>query len=137
MSRELILKHYNDIQSNTLMETLDIVFTDVTADCLEAQMPVNPKIHQPMGILHGGATAALVETVGSAIAQLFIDREKQIAKGLEITVNHLKSVKSGHIRAKAQAIHLGRSTQIIQVDVFNETDERIAFGKMTNMILSR
>ncbi|MGB0870205.1 MAG: PaaI family thioesterase [Flavobacteriales bacterium] len=137
LTKEDILLRCNSICDNTLMETLNITFTDCTDTSLEASMPVSPKVHQPMGILHGGATAALIETVGSAVSVMFINPETHIVKGIEITVNHLKSVKSGNIRAVAHPIHAGRSTHIFQVDVFNEDNQRIAFGKMTNMVLEK
>lgn len=137
LKKDEILARCNAICKNTLMETLDIIFTDCSETTLEATMPVSPINHQPMGILHGGATAALIETVGSAISVMYINNETQIVKGIEINVNHLKSVKSGTIRAVAHPIHAGRSTHIFQVDVFNEDNQRIAFGKMTNMVLDK
>lgn len=137
LKKDEILARCNSICENTLMETLDIKFTDCSETTLEATMPVSPVNHQPMGILHGGATAALIETVGSAISVMYINNETQIVKGIEINVNHLKSVKNGFIRAVAHPIHAGRSTHIFQVDVFNEDNQRIAFGKMTNMVLDK
>jgi len=137
LTKEEILFRCNSICKNTLMETLDIKFTNCSETTLEATMPVSPVNHQPMGILHGGATAALIETVGSAISVMYINPDTHIVKGIEINVNHLKSVKSGLIRAVAHPIHAGRSTHIFQVDVFNEENQRIAFGKMTNMVLDK
>lgn len=130
-----LLNEINDLCKNTLVETLDIVFTDVTETSLTATMPVNSKVHQPMGILHGGASAALVETVGSGASFIYIDRSKQVAKGLEISVNHLKGISDGLLTAIATPIHIGRTTHVFQVEIFSEEGKKISYGKMTNIIM--
>ena len=91
-----MLKKFNERNKNTLMETLDIEYVDLGIDFLTAKMPVTSKVHQPYG-LHGGATAALAETVGSAASRFFIDATSQIINGIELTINHIKSKKEGRV----------------------------------------
>ena len=111
-SKAQTLNKINQMCANTLMQTLEIEFTDFGDNYLEAKMPVNAKVHQPDGVLHGGATVALGESVGSAASILFVDREKYYVRGIEISANHLKSVKSGFIYAKAEILHQGKTTQL-------------------------
>ena len=105
MEKPKLLEFINSISKNTLMETLGITYTDVGDDYLEATMEVSPKVHQPMGLLHGGASVALAESVGSAASHLLVDTKSFDIKGIEITANHLKSVASGLVTAKANLIH--------------------------------
>ncbi|MCT4664808.1 MAG: hotdog fold thioesterase [Flavobacteriales bacterium] len=135
MHKNEVLALLNSMCGNTLMETLSIKFSNMTATTLSATMPVDTKVLQPMGILHGGASAALIETVGSAASFLFIDPNKQIAKGLEISANHLHSEKSGILTATAKPIHIGRTTHIFEVEIYNQDGRKITYGKMTNIIM--
>ncbi|MGB5461826.1 MAG: hotdog fold thioesterase [Aureibaculum sp.] len=137
MDKNLLLKNLNTRTKNTLMETLGITYTDVGDDYLVASMPVNFKVHQPAGILHGGATVALAESVGSSAAHLSIDLEKQEIRGLEITANHLRSVKSGIIRGIAKPIHKGRTTQLWEIKVMDEEDRLVSVCKLTIIVLSK
>ncbi len=113
--KEAILKKCNAMSKNTLMETLEIEFIDFTENSLTARMPVTPKVHQPDGVLHGGASVALAESVGSAGAYIFLDSENLMIRGLEISANHIKSVKDGFVEAVATLIHKGRTTQLWQI----------------------
>ena len=131
------LKTFNDLLPNTLMETLEIHFTDVGENFLKAQMPVSKKVHQINGILHGGATAALIETVGSAASFIFVSGETHLVKGLEISVNHLKSIDKGWVTATAKPLHTGRTTHLWQVEVRDEANRLISHGKITNIILPK
>lgn len=137
MDIEKTLQLFNASSKNTLMETLKIEYTDVGADFLTAKMPVNSKVYQPMGILHGGATAALAETVGSAASIFFIDREKQYTKGLELSINHLKSVTEGFVFATARILHKGRTTHLWEIRVTDEENNLISLAKLTNIVLDR
>ena len=96
-SKEDIIKIANKTCKNTLMETLSIEIVDAGTDFLVAKMPVNSRVYQPDGVLHGGATVALAESVGSFAAHLFLDIEKVYVRGIEISANHIKSVKEGNI----------------------------------------
>lgn len=137
MDRNLLLKNLNTRTKNTLMETLGITYTDVGDDYLVASMPVNFKVHQPAGILHGGATVALAESVGSSAAHLSIDRDKQEIRGLEITANHIRSVRSGIIRGIAKPIHKGRTTQLWEIKVMDEEDRLVSICKLTIIVLTK
>ena len=101
----------NNISKNTLNETLSIKFIDIGEDFVKAKMPVNKSVHQPDGILHGGATAALAETVGSTAAFVLLKRKDIIVRGIEISSNHLKSISEGEVIATAKPINLGRTIQ--------------------------
>lgn len=132
-----ILQLCNDWCKNTLMETLEIEYIDAGVDFLTAKMPVNPRVHQPMGILHGGATVALAESVGSAASMLFINPEKQEARGIEISANHLKSKREGTVFCTAKIVHQGGSIHLWEIKITDEEGKLISFCKLTNMILPR
>ena len=127
----------NSMSANTLMETLQIRFTAVGIDYLTATMPVNAGVHQPMGLLHGGATVALAETVASSAAHFFLNDEAKEVRGIEITANHLKSKRDGLVNATARPIHKGRTTQLWEVRVTDEQGNLISLCKMTCIILSK
>jgi len=114
LSKDETLAKANAVSKNTLMETLEIEMVDYGDDFLVARMPVTSKVHQPDGVLHGGATAALAESVGSFASHIFMDTEHLFIRGLEITANHLKSVKAGYVYAKATFIHKGKTTQLLE-----------------------
>jgi len=117
MKKEQVLNITNGICKNTLMETLEIEFIDVGETFLKARMPVNTKVHQPDGVLHGGATAALAESVGSA-AVFVLNKDPNIqVRGIEITANHLKSISKGYVYATATPIHQGKTIQLWEIRV--------------------
>ena len=127
----------NQTQKNTLLETLDIQFTEVGDDYLVAKMPVNERVYQPDGILHGGATFALAETVGSVASVVFAKAQNVQVRGIEMSGNHLRSVKTGNVYAKAQAIHLGRTTQIWEIRVTDEEEKLVSLIKLTTLSLPK
>ena len=135
--KEKILKICNETSKNTLMETLDIEYIDVGEDFLLARMPVTPKVHQPDGVLHGGATVALAESVGSAASYIFLDGNKFFIRGLEISANHVKSIKEGFVFARAVILHKGRTTQLWEIKITNEADQLISLCKLTTIALLR
>lgn len=135
--KEKILKVCNETCVNTLMETLDIEYIDVGENYLTAKMPVTPKVHQPEGLLHGGATVALAESVASAASYVFLDAQKFFVRGLEISANHVKGIKDGYVFAKASLIHKGRTTQLWEIRVVNSDDELISLCKLTTVSLPR
>lgn len=132
-----VLKLCNKLSENTLMETLQIKYIDVGPDFLVAKMPVNATVHQPMGLLHGGATVALAESVGSAASLLFIDREIQEVRGIEISANHLKSKKEGEVFATAKIIHKGKTIHLWEIRIVDEIGDLISICKLTNMVLTQ
>ena len=127
----------NESSNNFLIKTLDIKFTELGDDYLVAKMPVNERVYQPDGVLHGGATFALAETVGSVASYLFAKTDDQIVRGIEMSGNHLRSVNSGHVHAKAESIHKGRTTQIWQIRVTDDEDRLISLLKLTTIILRK
>lgn len=135
--REALLERLNHSSADTLMETLEVRYVDVGKDYLVATMPVSARVHQPMGILHGGATAALAESVGSAASVLLVNLESHYPVGLELSINHLRSVRSGLLTARAQLIHGGRSTHLWDIRITNEADQLVASSRLTMMILER
>jgi len=137
MNKNKILAVFNKKCKNTLMETLDIEFIDLGVDFLTAKMPVGTKVHQPYGQLHGGATAALAESVGSAASNFFIDNEQQFINGIQLSINHIKSMREGVVFATAKNIHKGRSTHLWEVVIRDEDEQLIAIAKMTNIVLEK
>lgn len=137
MDKTKTLKFFNDWCKNTLMETLSIEFIDVGEDFLTAKMPVDSRVHQPMGLLHGGASVALAESVGSSATMLFLDPEKFEVRGIEISANHLKSKRTGTVFATAKILHKGRSLHLWEIRIVDEQNQLISLCKLTNMILPK
>ena len=137
LSKEDFLIKANAICKNTLMETLEIEMVDFGDDFLVARMPVTSKVHQPDGVLHGGATAALAESVGSFASHIFIDTEKLFVRGLEISANHLKSVKDGFVYAKATFLHKGRTTQLLDIRITDEADNLVSICRLSTISLPK
>ena len=137
MDKKNLLKKINHINENTLMETLKMEFIDIGEDFLVAKMEVTPKLHQPDGVLHGGATVALAESVGSAASYLSVDREKQMVREIVISANHVKGISNGFVYAKATPIHRGRTTQLWEIRVTDENSNLISHCKLSTMILNR
>ena len=137
LDKETILNICNSMSKNTLMETLDIEYIDCGPDFLKAKMPVTSKVHQPMGLLHGGASVALAESVGSAASHLFVDSDKFTVRGLEISANHLKGKREGTIYATAKITHQGRTTHLWEIRIEDEEGALISFCKLTNIVLPK
>lgn len=136
-TREEALARLAQSCKNTLMETLDIQYIEVGDDYLIASMPVTSRVHQPDGVLHGGAMVALAESVGSAASFMFLDGANYFVRGIEISANHVKSKKEGMVYAKATFIHKGRTTQLWNIDVVDEEDQLISKVKLTTIALPR
>ena len=133
-----ILGYLNDVVvKGTLMETLNITYTEIGEDYLKAQMPVNSKVHQPMGLLHGGATVALAESTGAAASHLFIDKDKYEVRGLEISANHLKSKRDGIVTATARSVHKGKTTHLWEIKIADEIGDLISICKITMIVLEK
>nr|WP_298789395.1 PaaI family thioesterase [uncultured Allomuricauda sp.] len=135
--KEKILSICNAISKGTLMETLDITYIDAGDNFLVARMPVTPKVHQPDGVLHGGATVALAESVGSAASHIFMDTEKFYVRGIEISANHVKGIKEGYVYAKATILHNGRTTQLWEIKITNPDGNLISNCKLTTIALPK
>lgn len=137
MTKEEIRELSKKVCRNTLMETLDIEFTEAGEDYLIAKMPVTPKVHQPDGVLHGGATVALAESVGSMASYLFLNHDDFFVRGIEISANHLKSISTGNVFAKATFIHKGRTTQLWDIKITDDADNLISVVKLTTITLPK
>lgn len=137
MTKEEILKLCSKVCKNTLMETLNIEFTEAGDDYLIAKMPVTSKVHQPDGVLHGGASVALAESVGSMASYVFLNTEEFVIRGIEISANHLKSKREGYVFAKATFIHKGRTTQLWKIKITDEEDKLISLVKLTTIALPK
>ena len=135
--KEKMIHFCNEWSKNTLMQTLEIEFIDAGEDFLVATMPVNSRVHQPMGLLHGGASVALAESVGSAASIMFVNPEKSEVRGIEISANHLRAKKEGIVTGTARIIHKGRSIHLWEIKIVDEQGKLISLCKLTNMILPR
>ena len=120
---------------NTMVEHLDIQFTEIGPDYLSASMPVDHRTNQPIGILHGGASVVLAETLGSVAGVLCVDIRKQYCVGIEVNANHLRSVRSGRVIGTASPIHLGRKTQVWQINIEDESGRKVTSSRLTLAVL--
>lgn len=121
--------------SNTILETLGIKIVEFTPERVVATMPVTPKVHQPYGIMHGGASVVLAETVASAGSYLFIDPATQRAVGLEINANHIRSKSDGVVKAVGTPVHVGRSTMVWDIRLLDEQERLICISRCTMAII--
>ncbi|PWA08216.1 PaaI family thioesterase [Flavobacterium laiguense] len=137
IDKDKMLEYCNEFSKNTLMETLKIEFIDAGEGFLVAKMPVNSLVHQPMGLLHGGASVALAESVGSAASHFFINDKNQEVRGIEISANHLRSIREGVVFGTARIIHKGRSLHLWEIKITDEEGNLISLCKLTNMVLTR
>ncbi|MEK9604436.1 MAG: hotdog fold thioesterase [Flavobacteriaceae bacterium] len=137
MEKEKVLETCNALTQGNLMETLEIEFVDVGEDFLSARMPVTPKVHQLDGILHGGATVALAETVGSAAVSV-LNRDPNVSTvGIEISANHVKSVSDGFVTATAKPLHMGKTIQLWEIRVVDEQNNLISHCKLSTFSRSK
>jgi len=132
--KEFTVKDLNDFRNDTLVGHLDIQFIEKGEDFLSAAMPVDGRTRQPMGLLHGGASVVLAETLGSSASYMTL-AAGQTSVGLEINANHLKSVSDGEVIGTARPVHLGRSTQVWDIDIQDQNQERICISRLTMAVL--
>lgn len=134
MNLETILEKLNQSNQNTMMEAIGIKYTEFTGDTLSAEMTVNAKVHQPYGLLHGGASAALAETVGSSLSALQSE-EGGGAVGTNLNIYHLQSKREGVITAKASFIRKGKSLHVVDIQITDENQQLIAKAILTNKVI--
>ncbi|HRE12931.1 MAG TPA: hotdog fold thioesterase [Usitatibacteraceae bacterium] len=120
-----------ELQKETLMATLGIEVTEAAKERVVARMPVGPRVYQPFGLLHGGASVALAETVVSIGAWMNLDREKEFAVGLEINANHVRAVKDGTVTATATPVHVGRRTQVWEARLVDDEGRLVCISRCT------
>ncbi|WP_089998477.1 PaaI family thioesterase [Chryseobacterium taichungense] len=138
-TKEEILEFINNWGEETFAKTLEIKFIDIDVEneTLTAIMPVLPRIHQPFGIMHGGASCVLAETMGSSLSNIFIDGEKYFGVGTNINTNHLRSKKDGLVTAVARFIRKGKTMHVSEIEIRDEKAQLISHTTMTNTIINR
>jgi len=137
MNKNSTIEELNALNKNTLMEQLGIEYLEVKDGYVCARMPVNEKTKQPMGILHGGSSLALAETIGSIGSALIVDLEKNEVRGSHMSANHVRAAKCDWVYAKAVIIHRGRNTHVWNIDIFDEADQLVSTCRLTNFIIAR
>lgn len=135
--KEFSIEDLNRRGKNTMIEFLNIEFIEIGDDFLKATMPINERTKQPIGILHGGANVVLAETIASTAANSVVDPTQFYCVGLEINANHIRSVKEGLVTAVTSPIHLGRTTQIWQINIFNDAGKQTCISRMTASVLAK
>lgn len=136
-SKPVSVDALNAYQQQTLVSHLGIRYTEVGEDFLCASMPVDARTKQPAGILHGGASVALAETLGSTGANLVVDWDKQLCVGLEINANHIRAMREGEVRGTARPLHIGGSTQVWEIRITDEKDRLVCVSRITMAVLDR
>jgi 1,4-dihydroxy-2-naphthoyl-CoA hydrolase len=133
----ITLEALNKLSVNTMVTHLGIEFTAIGDDFIEARMPVDHRTHQPLGLLHGGASVALAETLGSVAATCCVDVAKQYCVGLEINANHVKGVREGYVTGTTKPIHVGKKTQVWEIRISNEQRELVCISRITMAVIDR
>jgi 1,4-dihydroxy-2-naphthoyl-CoA hydrolase len=131
-NKQITVESLNKMSKNTMAEHIGIEFTHVGDDYLEATMPVDKRTHQPFGLLHGGASVALAETMGSVAAHCCIDLNSQFCVGLDINANHIRGVKEGIVRGTTRPIHIGKKTHVWEIRIVNEKDELVCISRFVS-----
>lgn len=122
---------------NTMVDHLGIEFLELGDDYITARMPVDHRTHQPMGLLHGGASVALAETLGSVASTLIVDMDKFFCVGLEINANHIKSARNGFVIGKASPIHIGKKTHVWDIKITNSNNELVCVSRLTVAVIKK
>lgn len=131
------LQQLNEWNRGCMVEHLGMRVTEIGAEHVRGTMPVDPRTRQPFGLLHGGASVALAETLGSMAASLCVDPATQMAVGLEINANHLRAVTTGWVIGTARPIHVGRSTQVWDIRIENEAGQPVCISRLTMAVVPR
>ena len=133
--QDIGLDTINGWSKNTLMEALGIRITERGEDFLRGTMPVDARTHQPYGLLHGGASVALAETLGSTAAMLTLDPTQELTVGLDINANHIRGVRSGTVTGTARPLHIGRTTQVWEIRIENEDGSLVCISRLTMAVV--
>ncbi len=131
------IEQLNKFIPNTLLEVLGIKFEESTSEYIKASMPVDKRTHQPMGILHGGASVALAETIGSVASNIILHGTDKAAVGLDINANHIKAVREGVVYAIAKPIHIGKTTHVWEIKITTEKNELVCVCRLTMMVINK
>ena len=136
-NKSLTVAHFADMGKGNLEEHLGMEFTEIGPDFIKGTMPVDHRTKQPYGLLHGGASVALAETLGSVGAAMVVDHSEYICVGQEINANHLRSVRSGIVTGTAKPIHIGSSSQVWEIKIHDERDHLVCISRLTVAVLKR
>lgn len=134
---DITVESLNRWSPRTLAENIGIEFTAIGEDYLEAKMPVDHRTHQPLGLLHGGASVALAETMGSVAAMCCVDITKQYCVGLEINANHVRSVRDGFVKGVVKPVHVGKKTQVWEIRISSEAGDLVCISRITMAVLDK
>jgi 1,4-dihydroxy-2-naphthoyl-CoA hydrolase len=134
---KITLENLNGLSKNTMAEAIGIEFTAIGPDFLEAKMPVDSRTHQPFGLLHGGASVALAETMGSVAATCCVDMSRQFCVGLEINANHVRGVREGFVKGVTRPIHIGKKTHVWEIRIMNDKEELVCISRITLAVLDK
>ena len=137
IDQNITAAYLNEKFNVNMIQHLGIVYTEVGTDFICGKMPVDERTKQPLGLLHGGASVVLAETLGSVAAHLCLDPTKQYAVGLEINANHIKSATEGYVYGKASALHIGKKTHVWEIKITNEKNELICISRITIAIIDK
>lgn len=135
--KDINISEFEHWSRNTLNELLEIKFIELGENFIKASMPVDHRTHQPYGLLHGGASAALAETLGSVASALVIDRGKFFCVGIEINANHIRSVRNGLVIGTVTPIHIGSTTHVWDIRIHDENNKLICVSRLTVAILEK
>ncbi|MEQ1585004.1 MAG: hotdog fold thioesterase [Cyclobacteriaceae bacterium] len=133
----ITLDSLNKLSLNTMVSHLGIEFTSIGEDHISAKMPVDHRTQQPLGLLHGGASVTLAETLGSVAATCCVDHNTQYCVGLDINANHVKSVKSGYVFGTTKPIHIGKRTHVWEIRIVNEANELVCISRITMAVIDK
>lgn len=131
------LESINSFSKKTMVEHLGIEFTEIGKDYLKAIMPVDSRTVQPLGLMHGGASVTLAETLGSVAATMTVNPNEKYCVGLEINANHIKSAKNGHVEGTARPLHIGKKTQVWEIKIVNNQDQLVCVSRITMAVIDK
>lgn len=131
------LESLNAMGKGNMIEYLNIEFTEVTSDTLTAKMPVDHRTKQPLGLLHGGASVVLAETVGSVASYMCLDTQTQYSVGLDINANHIRAMTEGHVYGTAKALHIGKRTHVWEIRILNESQQLVCISRLTLAVVDK
>ena len=136
-SIQATLENLNELSRNTMVAHIGIEFLEVGDDYIKARMPVDHRTVQPAGLLHGGASVTLAETLGSVAANLCVDMSQKMCVGLDINANHIRAVTSGFVYGIVRPIHIGGLTQVWEIRITNEQDKLVCISRITMAVLDK
>jgi 1,4-dihydroxy-2-naphthoyl-CoA hydrolase len=129
------LENVRKLEKGNILEHLEIEVVEIGDDFVRGKMPVDHRTHQPLGILHGGASVVLAESLGSIASNLVVDSTKQYAVGMEVNANHLRPVSKGYVHGTARAVHIGRKSHVWSIEITNDEGKMVCMSRLTMMVV--